>query len=412
MSQEGEKVRKLLRQQAAIASFGSFALRKPELQIILNEAARICAEGLDAPFSKVCRYRDEENDLLIEAGWGWHDGVVGNVVSQADASSPQGRAFVTGQPIICHDLRLDDSFSPPAFYQSHSIISTIDIVIKGQDRPFGVLELDDDKQHDYDEYDIIFLTSFANILAEAVATSERVVQLKTMLDSTNSLMVEKERLLDQKNVMAEELKHRVRNNLHLINGMLIKQAAESSDEFSKHSTKAIARRVITLAKVYDHLIGSEMTRMTDFGGYLASLCRELSQFQDVPSDTITLNCDSPKLILDIDMITVLGIITTELVTNSYDHAFPDGTGVISVGLRQVPDAQGTGELSIVDDGCGFVPQSDSKRHGLGLVRRLSEQVAGTVSVTFHHGTAWRIRFPISPPVLAAAGESHDAPSVP
>jgi hypothetical protein len=45
------------------------------------------------PFSKVCRYRDGENDLLIEAGYGWQDGVVGHVVSRADPSSPQGRAF-------------------------------------------------------------------------------------------------------------------------------------------------------------------------------------------------------------------------------------------------------------------------------------------------------------------------------
>jgi hypothetical protein len=70
----GEKtdrtVEKLLRQQAALAAFGSFAFRETDLNKILTEAARICATSLEVPFSKVCRYRDGQNDLLIEAGWG------------------------------------------------------------------------------------------------------------------------------------------------------------------------------------------------------------------------------------------------------------------------------------------------------------------------------------------------------
>lgn len=70
MGDDAAKVRKLLRQQAAIAGFGSFALRQSDLLKVLTEAARVCAEGLSVPFCKVCRYRAAENDLLIEAGHG------------------------------------------------------------------------------------------------------------------------------------------------------------------------------------------------------------------------------------------------------------------------------------------------------------------------------------------------------
>ncbi len=107
------QVRKLLRQQAAIAHFGSFALRESDVLKVLTEAARVCAECLSVPFSKVCHYRERENDLLIEAGYGWHAGVVGNVVSRADETSPQGRAFITGKPSICNDLRDDNDFELP-----------------------------------------------------------------------------------------------------------------------------------------------------------------------------------------------------------------------------------------------------------------------------------------------------------
>src|SRR5580704_4340761 len=158
MDDAAAKVRKLLRQQAAVAGFGSFALRQSDLMKVLTEAARVCADGLNVPFCKVCRYRAAENDLLIEAGHGWQAGVVGHVVSRADASSPQGRAFVTGLPSICNDLRNDHNFELPPFYAAHGIVSTIDVVIKGDDQPYGVLEIDNDEQHNYDQHDIDCLT--------------------------------------------------------------------------------------------------------------------------------------------------------------------------------------------------------------------------------------------------------------
>jgi two-component sensor histidine kinase len=273
------EVKKLLRQQAAIASFGSFALRQNDLQKVLTEAARVCADGLSVRFCKVCQYQPDENDLLIVAGFGWKAGVVGNVVSQADASSPQGRAFVTGEPSICNDLRKDSEFKLPPFYAEHGIVSTIDVLIKGVLRPFGVLEIDSDEQQDYDQQDIIFLTGFANVLAEAVATADRTAVLRTTIEQMKMLVEDKDRLLEQKKVLAEELQHRVRNNLQLIYGMLTRQLDETSDAAGQRGIKAIARRVSTLAQVYDHLLGAEMTRTTDFGTYVKSLCANLGEIQ-------------------------------------------------------------------------------------------------------------------------------------
>ena len=135
MIDDADKVRRLRRQQAAIANFGSFALREGDLAKILSEAARVCAEGLGVRFAKVCRYRPAENDLLVEAGFGWQTGVIGHVVSRADASTPQGRAFETGEPAICADVRQDTGFKLPAFYAAHKIVSTIDVVIKGNGKP-------------------------------------------------------------------------------------------------------------------------------------------------------------------------------------------------------------------------------------------------------------------------------------
>jgi two-component sensor histidine kinase len=388
-SDEAQQVRKLLRQQAALAGFGSFALRQNDLLKVLTEAARVCADGLSVPFCKVCRYRPDEDDLLIEAGYGWHDGVVGHVVSKADASSPQGRAFVTGLPSICNDLREDDEFKLPPFYAEHGIISTIDVLIKGNDgRPYGVLEIDNDTQHDYDQNDVNFLTGFANVLAEAVSTSERTIVLETTIARMAVL-------LDQKKVLAEELQHRVRNNLQLVYGMLSKQLGDTQDIAGQRGIKAIARRVTTLAQVYDQLLGTELTRTLDFGNYVQSLCANLIEIQATSAGNIKLVCNNEAIQLDLDVITALGIVIAELVTNSFDHAFPSGTGTISVSLRRDAGTDDRGTLIIRDDGRGFEPGRENKRHGLGLVRRLVEQVGGTLEVEASSGTTWTIGFPIS-----------------
>jgi two-component sensor histidine kinase len=407
MDDDAAKVRKLLRQQAAIAGFGSFALRQSDLLKVLTEAARVCAEGLSVPFSKVCRYRKAENDLLIEAGYGWEWGVVGHVVSRADASSPQGRAFITGQPSICNDLRKDNNFELPPFYAEHGIVSTIDVVIKGGDQPYGVLEIDNDKQHNYDQHDIDFLTGFANVLAEAVATSSRMAILHATIEQMKILVEEKDRLLDQKKVLAEELQHRVRNNLQLVYGMLSKQLADTSDEGGQRGIKAIARRVFTLAQVYDHLLGNEMTRTTDFGGYVKSLCLDLAEIQAAP-EGVTLTCDSEALILDLDVVTALGLVVAELVTNSYDHAFPGGKGSAAVSVRRAPGDVDMATMTISDTGKGFEAKVESKRHGLGLVRRLVEQVRGTAMLDSDHGTVWTIRFPTVIVPAPAPGNLHAA----
>jgi signal transduction histidine kinase/FixJ family two-component response regulator len=207
MPDAAAQVQKLLRQQAAIARFGSFALREWDLMKILTEATRVCAEGLNVPFSKVCQYRAEQNDLLIIAGHGWQEGVIGHVVSRADMSSPQGRAFTTGEPSICDDLQKGPFYDLPPFYAAHGIVSIIDVIIKGNDdQPYGILEIDNDHQHDYDRYDINFLTGFANVLAEAVSTASRGAALQVTVDQMKALVEEKDRLLYEKDVADLQLR--------------------------------------------------------------------------------------------------------------------------------------------------------------------------------------------------------------
>jgi len=58
-------------------------------------------------------------------------------------------------------------------------------------------------------------------------------------------------------------------------------------------------------------------------------------------------------------------------------------------------------MTISDDGSGFLAKAESKRHGLGLVRRLVEQARGSAIVDSNHGTVWRIQIPVEHAVLAS-----------
>jgi len=395
---ETRTIEKLLRQQAALANFGSFAFGETILQNILTEAARICAQSLSVPYAKICRYRARENDLLVVAGCGWHADVVGYVVSPADESSTQGRAFVTGKPVILKDLSKNDSFTLPPFYAEHGVVATADVLIKGKGEPWGVLEIDSETARDFDQHDVDFLTGFANVVAEAVATVERTAVLRAAIEQMESLIAEKDQLLTErqallteKDVLAEELQHRVRNNLQLVFGMLNRQI-DLSESADKEGMRAIARRVMSLAKIYDHLLGNGLSRTIDFDRYLRSLCESLRDFQEARTFEVTLSCEgeSESLLLDLDSVTALGIVVAEIISNSYLHAFPGRAGTIHVSLKRSP----TGAiLTIGDDGVGFVEPPTSKRHGLGLVRRLIEQIGGAVGVVSDRGTKWTLAFP-------------------
>jgi two-component sensor histidine kinase len=380
-------VEKLLRQQAALAAFGSFAFRETSLPQILAEAARICAYSLGVPFCKICRYRPDENDLLIEAGCGWNVGVVGRVVSQANESSPQGRAYITGEPVIIRNLQEANNLELPGFYPEHGIISTVDVLIPAiNGTAYGVLEIDSPTQHQYDEHDINFLTGFANVLAEAVATSIKNEAIRA--------------LLEERNLLAEEMHHRVRNNLYVVGNMLVSFTRTSSDEPERQVIGAIARRVTTLAKVYDSLLGVGLSRTIDLGAYLEELCVNLPEMQSPRAQVVELSCCAEPILLTVDTVTTIGIIVAELVTNSYNHAFPDRTGEVNVQLSCAANSANA-VLTVSDDGVGMAAAVENGRHGVGLVRRLANQIAGTFDACPGVGTSWTLTFPIPNQHVAA-----------
>jgi two-component sensor histidine kinase len=233
--------------------------------------------------------------------------------------------------------------------------------------------------HHYDVHDINFLTGFANVLAEAVSSANKNAAMRN--------------LVAQQQLMAEELQHRVRNNLHVVSGMLAGYARTTSDSMARNGIDAISRRVMTLAQVYDSLLGVGLSRTIDLSDYLNALCISLPGLQEVPGGEVHLVYHAESVKLPLDSVTALGMVLAELISNSFAHAFPDRGGEIMVRLAHEPLA-GRATLTVEDNGIGFAPDVATLRRGGSLVRRLVEQIGGTMEVQSSTGTQWTLRFPV------------------
>jgi two-component sensor histidine kinase len=206
-------------QRKALADFGSYAFRCQDLDALLTRAAELVSHALDIDLVKVLQHRPDHNDFLLRAGVNWASGVVGHATMADHAQSPAGYALLTKEPVVSRDITQEDRFGIPDLLVRHEVKSMVNVIIVGEDEPFGVLEVDAREQSDFNEDEIDFLRTYANLLALAV---ERMRQQDGM----------KQRAREQ-SVLARELSHRVRNVLGLVQALASQTAVEgrSAEEY-------------------------------------------------------------------------------------------------------------------------------------------------------------------------------------
>ncbi|MBE7243432.1 MAG: GAF domain-containing protein, partial [Actinomycetospora chiangmaiensis] len=188
-----------LRQQAILSEFGVEALRGDDVDVLLQRAAELCAEGMGAQFCKALEYLRAEDTLLVRAGIGWAPDVIGRARVGADLASPAGFALKTGRPVISNHLAEETRFRTPQLMAEHGIRRAINVLIENRDGAFGVLEVDDTREGMFGEADIAFMQGFANLLGGAIERQR-----------TESLL---RAALAQQDLLAREMSHRVKNSL-------------------------------------------------------------------------------------------------------------------------------------------------------------------------------------------------------
>jgi PAS domain S-box-containing protein len=162
-----DELQNRLQQQAVVAELGRKALAGHDLQALLDDAVQMVAQTLKVDYCKILEYDQTAQGLLLRAGVGWKDGLVGSARVGGDASQA-GFALQSAEPVIVKDLRTETRFHGPQLLVEHGVVSGMSVVIPGDPHPFGVFGVHTKSQRDFTKEDINFLRSMVNVLAASI----------------------------------------------------------------------------------------------------------------------------------------------------------------------------------------------------------------------------------------------------
>jgi len=359
-----EEARKLRKQVSTLAEFGKRALQSDDIDGLLQEATRLVSDAIDVDLVKVLELLPEGENLRVRAGVNWNPGVVGHAEIPAHEGSPAGYALHTNQPVITEDSAQESRFKIPDLLIEHGVRSTVNVVIRGDHSPFGVLEVDSRQLRKFEQDDISFLQNYANLLASAIAR----VRIQRELA---------ERALRQE-MLGHELQHRINNMLTTIRFLAHKTRTktQSLDEFAN----AFDGRLAAIART--HALYAETG--TDVIDIRELLGQELSVHGAVEGENFTQR--GPQISIPAKQAQILSMAVHELATNAVKH------GALSVDNGHIEvwwDAQDQAherELRVNWRERGVPIAHEPSRRGFGteiLEKSIPHMLHGRFERTFH-----------------------------
>jgi len=379
----GRALRQRIRQQELLAELGVLALQRTSLIGMLNHTARVTSEGLGAEYCKVMEFLPAENRLLVRAGVGWEEGVVGSATVGADLASPAGYALRTGKPVISNHLANEQRFRTPELLFEHGIRRAMNVILQGDGSPFGVLEVDSTSEGEFGEHDIAFLQGAANILGMAIEQQQYQRKLQVALD--------------RHQVLLKEVNHRVKNSLQVVTAMLQLQANSVGDPALSERLNEASSRVNAVGRAYERLAYNADYENIELVEYLREIIGDL----EPTVAPCKIQFEAPEEIqIAADRAILVGLIINELVANAGKYAYPDRPGGV-IWVRLFQSEKNSILVSVRDEGAGLPPGFDpttSKQLGTRLVNALSKQLGAELTRPISPiGTNFTLLVPLKPP---------------
>jgi two-component sensor histidine kinase len=251
---------------------------------------------------------------------------------------------------------------------------------------WGVLEADSTQPGSFDQWDVSFLSTVANIMGVCLGLAHAHAQ---HVESAADL-VRQEAHFDMR---LRELQHRIKNNLQIVVAFLSRRTRELPQEV-REALSAATMRIQAIALAHDLLSVGRETSNVAFDDYLRSLCANI----DPQRTDVTIEVAAEKATIPIDRAVPAGLIVNELVTNSIKYAFGNGGGLIRVHFATTSN-HSEAWLTVEDNGNGM-KLPPNKGLGLSLVEGFVQQIQGRVEyVHVEAGSKTTFCFPatIAPP---------------
>lgn len=221
-------------------------------------------------------------------------------------------------------------------------------------------------------------------------------------------------------LLLEEFRHRTRNDLGSLVGILLLRARSATSEAARDGLREAADHAMALARVHTRLakdsVSAEDATTVDTREFVVGLCEDLAKaFAGDGLRPVALHAEAEAHRLSTERSVQLGLVLNEAITNAFKYAFPEGRG----GQVQVRFQRLDGHylLTVVDDGPGMLPDGEQfdmppaplpQGSGLGtrLLRALAAQLRGSFSRRPGEdgvGTVVELRFPadLPPPGMGA-----------
>ncbi len=205
------------------------------------------------------------------------------------------------------------------------------------------------------------------------------------------------RSLEEKETLIRELYHRTNNTLQVIKGILKLQAEKFPENTEVNElVEVTANRIQAISLVHQMLYNSKDLSHIPIKEYIHELIGSYIKNTETAVDRISLSLEIDDYFFLLDSAIPLGLIITELISNSLKHAFPENkSGTISITLTLEDSDYAT--LRYSDNGIGFPDGFDIAQQttlGLNLIGSIGEdQMLGTVCFNCANGMSFTLRFP-------------------
>ena len=226
----------------------------------------------------------------------------------------------------------------------------------------------------------------ANINLE-VKVAERTASLTRVL-------AERDALIQRKELLIREVDHRVKNSLQMVLSLLRIQAGKQVDIRARQVLQTAGMRIQAIAQVHSMLYVRNTAESVPFNDYLEEICTFLGATLGASERRRALLVEAEPVELSPDHAIPLALITNELVTNAFRHAFGGKPGTVWVQFRRNRD--GRLELTVADDGRGLPDGFDIRNaEGLGLqvVAAMVEQLGATFDIGHQTGARFTLTLP-------------------